>query len=340
MEFIGLDIGSQNLKLVQLKKVGDKFGVIALGLSSSPKSLESESQADLVGVAEAIKKLLEVTKVSARNVVTALPEDKVFTQVIEFPQLEEKELESAIKWEAEQHIPIPLSEAVIDYQMIESSKKITSGEKLEVFLVAVPKNLVAKYSQVLEMAGLKPVALETEMVALSRSLIIPGSSPTVIVDLGARATDIAIVENEQIVVTRSLPSDGEAITRSLVAALGLKKSQAEEYKKAYGVDESKLEGKIKEAVGPVLDVVIREIENVISFYQNRTEAAKVERVVLVGGTADLPQIVHLFAKKLGIEVEVGDPFQRIEGTEEILTKLEKGIAPLYSVALGLAMKKV
>ncbi|HUW21749.1 MAG TPA: type IV pilus assembly protein PilM [Candidatus Bathyarchaeia archaeon] len=338
MEFIGLDIGSQNIKLVQLKRIGEQYSIVALGLSPSPKNMESEAEADLLAQAEAIKKLVNVTKVSTPYVVSALPEDKVFTQIVEFPPMEEKEMESAIKWEAEQYIPIPLSEAVIDYQIIRSPQKIVIGGKTEVFLVAAPKSMIEKYSKVLQMAELKTIALETEMVALSRSLVLPGSGPTMIVDLGARATDISLVENNQIVLTRSLPSAGEAITRSLVAALGLKQTQAEEYKKAYGVDESKLEGKIREAVGPVLDIVIREINKVISFYQNKNKSAKVERVVLAGGTADLPQIVSLFAEKLGIEVEIGAPFERVQRGEEILAKLEKGTAPLYSVAFGLAMK--
>jgi type IV pilus assembly protein PilM len=342
MEFFGLDIGSQNLKLVQLRPVGERFKVVALGLSSSPKTLDSESDADLVLVAEAIKKLVAVTRVSTENVVAALPEDKVFTRVVKLPQMEERELESAIKWEAEQYVPIPLSESVVDYQVIRRSSKEAKekSEGLEIFLVAAPKSLVEKHSRVLGMAGLKPQALETEMVALARSLVMPGSVPTMIIDLGARATDIALVENGQIVLTRSMPSAGETITRALAAALGLKKAQAEEYKKAYGVDETKLEGKIREAVGPILDVVIKEIEKIISFYQKRGGSQRAERAILTGGTAHLPQIMHLFAEKLGIEVEVGDPFQRIDGAEEVMAKLERGSAPLYSAAFGLAMKKL
>jgi len=177
-------------------------------------------------------------------------------------------------------------------------------------------------------------------VALSRSMVALGSEPVMIVDLGARATDFAVVQNEQIVLTRSIPSAGEAITRALTSALGLKPQQAEEYKKAYGVDESKLEGKIVEVVGPILDLVIKEIKKAISFYQEKNEFSKIERVVLAGGTADLPQIVNLFAKKLETQVEVGDPFQRVEKAEDVLTGVGRGNASLYSVALGLAMKKI
>lgn len=340
MDYLGLDIGSQNIKIAQLKKPAEKYQIVALGLAPAPKSLESEAEADLVAIAETIKKLVSASKVSVKEVVSALPEDKIFARIVEFPRMDEKELNSAIEWEAEQYIPYPLSEAIIDHQLIESPSQMVSAGKIEVFLVAALRTLVEKYTRVIEMAGLKPVALETEMVALARSLLIPKSAPTIIVDLGARATDLALVENGQIVLTRSLPSAGEAITRALVSTLGLKESQAEEYKKAYGMDESKLEGKIKEAVGPILDVVIKEIEKTLSFYQDRNKSQKIDRVILAGGTAHLPEIVNLFAKELGIEVEMGNPFQQIEGSAEVLAKLDKGTSPLYSVAIGLAMKRI
>jgi len=340
MRIFGLDLGSNSIKAVQLQPERDKYRLLHLGMGAMPASLQSEAESDQKAIAEAIKKVLLDTGIGIKEAIISLPESQVFSRVIELPALSEAELKSAIRWEAEQYIPIPLEEAVVDYQIIRQPEKIVTSGKTEVFLVAAPKSLINKYTRLLQLAGLKAIALETEMVALSRSLVVPGSSPTMIVDLGARATDIAIVEKGQIVLTRSLPSAGEAITRALVAALGLKESQAEEYKKAYGVDKSKLEGKIREAVGPVLDIVIKEINKVISYYQNKNKNTKIERIILAGGTADLPEIVHLFAEKLGIEVQIGNPFQRIEGGKDVLAKLEKRTASLYSVAFGLAMKEI
>lgn len=338
MDFFGLDIGSGNLKLVQLKKTGEKFNIVALGLAPVEKSLESESEADLAVVAETIRKLVGVAKVTTKDVVCSLPEDKIFTRIVEFPRMDEKELKSAIKWEAEQYIPIPLSEVVVDYQFLSEFVEEGKKKKIRVFLAAAPKNLVDKYLSVLEMADLRPVGLETEMVALARSLILPGSAPTIVVDLGSRATDIGLIENGEVILTRSIPSAGKAITRSLATNLDMKPEQAEAYKKAYGIDKEKLEGKIMKAAGPVIDLVIGEVKKVISSQKEKEGALRIERVILSGGTADLPQIIHLFAERLGVEVEIGDPFQRAENASEVLLKLEKGAMPLFAVAFGLAMK--
>ena len=115
-----------------------------------------------------------------------------------------------------------------------------------------------------------------------------------VVDLGAKATDMAVVENGLVVFSRSIATAGEALTRAIATSLGLDPSQAEAYKKAYGVDPQKLEGKVREAIGPVLNVVVKEIEKTIAYYHSETRKT-VKRVILSGGTAGLPEVVNLMA---------------------------------------------
>lgn len=342
MDFIGLDLGSKSIKLVQLSRSADLFRLVAMGSVASPQKLiESEVESDLVEWAQTIKKLTSEAKTTTRNVAIALPEDKVFTRIIEMPPMEEKEIKSAITWEAEQYIPISLEDVVLDYQIISLPEK-SSLKKSEIFLVAAPKRLEERYLKLLEMSGLRPIWIETEMISLSRSLVPPESLPTLLVEIGARASDIAIVDHGQIVVSRSVPAAGEAITRALAGYLGMGESQAEEYKKAYGVDESMLEGKLLEAIGPVLNLLLREIEKVRIFYQKRKieENVKVDRLILAGGTAGLPQLVSLFAKRLGIEVQAGNPFIRVENRDEIFKTIPRGSEAVFSVAVGLAMNNL
>jgi len=337
MDFFGLDIGSQNIKLAQVEKQGEKARLIAFGsVAAPPRGILSESEHDLTALAGAIKKLHQEAKIGTKNVATALPEDQVFSRVITFPKLSEDELSSAIKWEAEQYVPIPLEEVTLDYQVIGETEE-SETPKTEVFLVAAPKRLIEKLFKVLKTAGLNPVALETEVIALARALMTPDSEACLLVDLGARATDLAIVEGGQVVFTRSTSTAGEALTRAVATGLGLEPGQAEEYKKAYGVDPEKLEGKIQGAIDPILGVVIREMEKAIQFYQ-ASKKKPVNRVLLTGGTAGLPEVVSLFAEKLNLEVQIGDPLARLEKDEKVLAKVPAGVAPLYATAIGLALK--
>ena len=338
MDFFGLDIGSYSIKAVQLRKIQDKYQLVAVGSApSTPKGLASEAESDLTALAENIKKLHQEAKVTTKNVISALPEDQVFTRVITLPKLSEEELTSALKWEAEQYVPIPLSEVTLAHQVIGETTQDTR-QKTEVLLVAAPNRLIDKLLKVLKTAGLNPISLETEILAMSRSLVAPDSEATLLVDLGARATDIAIIEKGQVVFTRSISTAGEALTRAVAGALGLEAGQAEEYKKAYGVDPGKLEGKVSQAIEPILEVIVKEMEQAIQFYQQEKEKT-VKRIVLTGGTAILPEVVPLLAKKLTFETQIGDPFSRVV-QDSLLAKIPKNDLLFYTVAVGLAMKEI
>lgn len=339
MEFFGLDIGSYNLKAVQLTKSDKGYRLVSFGFGPSiQKGLASEADADLTALAEAIKKLHQETKISTKNVTTALPQDQVFTRTVNLPPLSEEELRSAIKWEAEQYVPIPLEEATIAHQVV-GQIKIDNQEKTQVLIVAAPKRLVDKILKVLKIAGLNCIGLETEIIAMARSLVSPGSETALVVDLGAKATDMAVVENGLVVFSRSVATAGEALTRAIATSLDLDPTQAEAYKKAYGADPKKLEGKVREAIGPILEVVVKEIEKTAEYYRSETKKT-VKRTILSGGTAELPAVVSLMASQLSLEIQVGDPFGQVT-IEEILKKqLSQAQIPLYAIAVGLAMKEV
>jgi len=336
MEFFGLDIGSYNIKLVQLKKNKDKYQLISFGSApSTSKGLFSDAESDLAELAEIIKKLHRETKVKTKNVVTALPQNQVFARTITLPALSEAEIESALQWEAEQYIPIPLSEAILSHEIVGRYKE-DSQEKIDLLLAAAPKSLVEKIVNVLKMADLNPLSIEMEITSLARSLASEGQS-VLLMDFGAKATDIAIVENGAIILVHSIATGGEALTRAVSLELGLDTSQSEAYKKSYGVDPEKLEGKIKSALTPVLNTIVNEIKKVTHLYQEKGK--NIQRVVISGGGAGLPEINTLLAKELGLEVEVGDPFSRIV-EDGLLGKIPPQERALYAVALGLAMKEL
>ena len=335
MEFFGLDIGSHKIKIVQVQKSGDKYRLVALGSAlSTSKGILSDSESDLTQLATIIKKLYQETKIKTKNVVTALPQDQVFTQVITLPQLSEDELNSALKWEAEQYIPIPLSEATISHQIIGRVKE-NAKEKIEVLLAAAPNRLIDKMVKVVKSAGFNPISLETENLAVARSLVVDPEA-VMIIDFGAKATDIAVVENKQVIFTRSIATAGEALTRAVASGLGLQPAQAEAYKKAYGADPQKLEGKMVEAMIPVIEVVIGEIEKILNFY--RVEKT-ISRIILSGGTATLTEISSLMVKKLNLEIQLGNPFSQMS-KDSLPKKLSALEIPLYAIATGLAMKEI
>ncbi len=335
---VGLDIGSRTIKIVELVKEGDTFrlkasGVIGFQGTTPDKAADAN---ELTALATVIKKLHKEAGVSAKEVSIALPEAQVFTRTVKFPPLTDQEIASAVKWEAEQYVPIPIAEAIVQHQIIERRENASPPEVI-VLLVAAPKSLVEPYARVVQMAGLSVVGVETELIALSRSLA-PQNQTVLLVDFGARSTDIAIVKNTQLSFTRTIPTAGEAFTRAVAQGLGVELSQAEEYKRAYGLSGSQLEGKIKVALDPIFRVVVDEMKKAIHFYQSEEKGEAPKSIILSGGTAGMPETISLLTRLMGIEVVIGNPFAKVAVDPEAAKSLAP-FAPLYSIAVGLALRE-
>lgn len=338
----GLDIGTHSIKVVQLSGSSDTPSFITAGLLPTPNNaFISESSEDQQALAESIKNLLKEARITTNRVVTALPESQIFTRVVEMPQLSKQEMESAIDYEAEQYVPIPISEVRLTWQVISSRVGPDKKTIMDVLLVAAPKNLIEKYLNILKTAGLNPVSLETETTAVIRALVqrIAGSPTTLVVSIGASTTDLTIVSDFQIKFTRSIATGGMALARGVANDLGFELDQAIEYMKTYGLDATQLEGKVMQAIKPVFDVIVNEIRRAIAYYTGKHPDKPVKRVVLAGGTAKLPGMVIYLAEALGLEVQIGNPWDGIALPPGMSQKLiEEGTS--YSVAVGLALKGV
>lgn len=334
---VGLDIGSQTIKIVELSREGDKFRLHAsgiIGYKGRPPE-ETSDEKELALLSETIKKLHREARISSREVVISLPETQVFTRVVKFPLLTDSEIASAVKWEAEQYIPIPINDAVIRHQIIGRREDKTPPQTL-VLLVAVPKSLVESYVKVVHDAGLTPVFLETDLMALTRALA-PLASSSVLVDFGAKSTNIAIANNKVLTFSRSIPTAGEAFTRAISQYLGIEPRQAEEYKRAYGMSGQLLEGRVKKAIEPVFRMVTDEIRRAIHYYQAEEAGPAPSSVVLAGGSAGMPDIINVLTRSLGLEVIIGNPFGDVVVEKDLATSLAN-YAPLYSIAVGLAQR--
>lgn len=334
----GLDIGSDSIKIIQLTRDKNSFKLAAAGVAKTPSvTFPLELERDIITLSEAIKKLKNEAKVTVNEVVTALPERNIFSQIIEVPKMGEEELSQAIPWEAENVIPQPLSEVNLDWEII-NDEEASKNNKMKILLVAAPSVLVNKYLQVLKMAGLETVSLETEGLAIIRSLsAIVNQTNLVVVNMGARSLDIILVRKGNIFLSRQLPSAGEAITRSISNSLGLDLTAAEEYKKTYGLS-SHLEGKVAAAIEPILSVVSNEIKKTLRYFEEKDQTS-LKLMIITGGTSLLPGIAEYFAKNLGLEVQVADPLTLTFGDQPNLQPI-KNSSPLFTVACGLAIKEV
>lgn len=339
---IGLDIGLSIIKVVVLSFKEKPPRLISLGHISSPQpGIISDSDLDLESVATAIKNLMQEIKPPDNKVVVALPEAKIFTRVIyDLPYLTNDELAQAIRYAAEEFVPMPIQQVNLNYQVIFRSSERGPKSRTVVFVVASPKILVEKYLKILTMAELKPLAIETELIAASRALVgtNPFSPTTLIIQLGATTTDFAVVSEGLILLTRSIATGSAAFTRAIAQSFNFELIQAEEYKKVYGLLEDQLEGKLFQVLKPLTEIILSETRRVIQAHETQHPQKSIKRVVLTGGGAKLPGLVVYFANSLGLEVQEADPWFSISKDTNIKTKLVED-APLYTIAVGLALRE-
>jgi type IV pilus assembly protein PilM len=335
---IGLDIGSHSIKFVELQKQGNFFTLIAAGtMPTPPKVLGATAEAEVESLASSVRKLVKDAGAKSRSVNVALPESQVFTRVIEVPQLSRQELASSLKWEAEQYIPLPLDQVTMDFTILREAKD-TGTNMMQVLLVAAPKILIDKYVTFLELAGLGVIGVETEIISASRAVLpmTKNVKTAILVSLGAQTTDLAILRDGIIAFTRSISAGGEALSRALVQGLGFGQNQAEEFKKAYGLDRKHLEGKIVEAVRPIMDTIISEIKRALAFYQEKYKSDRVELVLLSGGTARLSGLSTYLAEHIGVEAQIANPWIGIKREPKFAMLDNEGA--VFTVAVGLARK--
>lgn len=339
---IGLDIGLSSFKVVVLSHKEKPPKLISLGQISSPQpGIISDSDLDLEAVAITIRKLLQEIKPPDNKVVIALPESKIFTRVIyDLPYLTDDELSQAIRYAAEEFVPMPIPQVNLNYQILFRSTEKGPKSRTVVFVVASPKTLIEKYIKILNIADLRPVAIETELIAGARALVgtNPFSPTTLIIQFGSATTDFAVVSEGLILLTRSISSGSAALTRVIAQSFNFELIQAEEYKKVYGVLEDQLEGKLFQVLKPIVDLIVSETRRIIQAYEIQQPQKPIKRVVLAGGGAKLPGLVVYLANVLGLEVQEADPWFSISKDPNIKNKLAED-APAYTVAVGLALRE-
>lgn len=337
---VGVDVGSFSIKVVALSKQGQGFRLDAIGIALNPHGdRPGGDDASQTRVAEAVKKLLSDTKLSGSKAAMALSEAQVYTKVIEMPVLSDSELASAIHWEAEQYVPVPLDQVNIDYEVISRPEKGAAEQKMQVLLVGAPKAAVKQAASFSQKCGFELVSLETELIAVSRAMIVDINDPvpTMLVHFGAGSTDIAVVRSGMLIFTHSLESGGTALTRVLASELGLEFAQAEEYKRSYGLDPSQLEGKVRESLLPLVERNIADMKKALSYYNTSNQDNPIKRMVISGGAALLPELVSHMAQNLGLEVVLGNAFVRVEPSEHASIPTD---TVSFATAVGLAMKEV
>jgi len=336
-DHVGLDFGSHSVKAVQLDDISsNKPTLINFGSQTTPQGvINSEDASHQQKLTDALKALFDASKIKEKRVVMALPEFSVFTRFTEYSGIKEDEIKNAVFYEAKRLIPLPIEEVQMSYLPIGYDEK---RSVYKVLIVAAPRKIIDIYTSVVDKAGLEPVAIETESIAMGRAMYrSTGVKEILMLDFGAQSTDMSIMNNGFLVFAQSISIGSDALTQAIVNKFGFEYNQAEEYKRNYGLAEDVLEGKVSQALKPVMDSILVEIQRGMEFYKSRTLLPVPQECLLNGDGAMLPGLEKYMTAQLNINSKVGDPWTNIKVDPKFASAIAKS-KPSFSVAVGLALK--
>ncbi len=341
---MGLDIGSSAVKAIELKPHRKGYKVSAIGVEPlPPDSIVDGAIIDGGAVADAVGRLFKNRQFKARDVAASLSGNSVIVKKITLPAMTEQELSESIYWEAEQYIPFDIQDVNLDYEILTPPGGADTQGTMDVLLVAAKKDKIADYTNVISQAGRTAVVVDVDAFALQNAYEVNyGFQPGEVVALlnaGASATNINILNGAQSVFTRDISMGGNAFTEAVQRELGLPYEQAEQLKK--GLD---VEGVSYEDARPVLkamtDNILLEVEKTFDFFKATASSDRIDRIVLSGGASRVDGFAEALAARFNTEVLAFDPFRQV-----VLEPARLGlgsaddVAPFAAVAVGLALRK-
>jgi type IV pilus assembly protein PilM len=342
---VGLDIGSSAVKAVELKPAGKAFKVTAFGSEPvPPDSIVDGAIIDAAAVADAIRRLFESRNIKTKDVAASLSGNAVIVKKITLPTMTAAELAESIYWEAEQYIPFDIQDVNLDYQILDAGDAQNAKGTMDVLLVAAKKEKIADYTGVIAQAGRSAVVVDVDAFALQNAYetnygIDPGAV-VVLLNAGASATNINILQGDQSVFTRDISIGGNAYTEALQKELNLPFEQADQLKRGEPVDGVSFED-ARPVLRAVSENVMLEIQKTFDFFKATASSDRIDRIVVSGGASRAEGFTEMLAERFEAPIETFDPFKRLTfDTKKFQVESAADVAPTAAVAIGLALRRV
>lgn len=337
--FLGIDFGTSLIKAVELtveegKPKLSNFGQV--DLDRLEKGILTEGNTYDDEVALYLRALLDRFHPKSHSAYVAIPAFIGLISLIELPEMNEDELKNAIQFEAHKYIPSPLNEVALSWEVVGMHEDAEGQKKIEVLLVVALNKEVHRYQKYIADAHLEMEFLELETFSLARSIIGQTEGMHLLIDIGSRATNLILVDDGLVKMSRNLDVGGKNVTRTLHEGLGVTVERAEVLKKS---DEDFLMTPESAILFPALEMIASEAKRMLQSFADKYPGKICQSVVLSGGTAQMTGLVDYYARIFQLPVSMGDPWSRIvydpRNTEDV-----RKMGTSFSVALGLALSGI
>jgi type IV pilus assembly protein PilM len=361
---VGLDIGTDHVRVAQVRSGGGGYQVSGYGGIALPMGSVVEGEiVDTEAVSRSIRDLWRQAGVKGKDVAIGVSNQKVVVRLIDLPSMEKAELQNAIQYQAQDYVPIPVEDAILDFQIIGDYMTPQDEHMMEVLLVAASRDMIQTAVDVVESAGLKLGSIDVTTFAIVRSLmddvqpVLPEegeeSEATAVIHISSGITNIAVVEKGVPRFTRVSSLGGSEFTQSIANVLNVTFDEAESLKIQVGLPTLDMEAEqqmggvepetyqaAQEALEREANKFIAEVRRSLDYYLTQTAQVRtIRRILLTGSGAQLANLAGYLEKGLQAEVSLADPLAlgRVTASSGVSGALEAdrmGCAP----AIGLAMR--
>ena len=337
---VGLDIGSSSVKAVDLIRNGSGYELANLGVEALGQDVVVDgSIMDALLVSSAIEKIFTANKIKTKDVATSVSGHSVIVKRIAVNAATDAEVAGAIPYEAQQYIPFDVADVNLSYQIMGPS---AGGGGMDVMLVAVKREKILNYTNVLSQAGINPLVVDIDAFAIENAFEAnydpPAGSMVALLNVGASIMNINIVRDGASLFTRDVSVGGNQYTDTLQKELDLGYEDAEKLKQGYTLPNVSEEAK-RTHLRSVSEILLLEIQKTFDFFRQTTSTANVELIYLAGGTAKIAGLAELLKEDLNVPVEMMDPFRKVHiNPARFDMSFTAEVAPLMCVATGLAVR--
>ena len=360
---IGLDIGTEHVRVAQVKPSGAGYQVTGYGAVVLPMGSVVDGEiVDAQAVTRAIGELWRAAGIHGKEVAIGVSNQKVVVRLIDLPYMEDSELQGAIQYQAQDYIPIPVEDAILDFQRVDDYMTPSDEHMMELLLVAASRDMIRTTVEVVEAAKLKLESIDVTTFAIVRALmgdtppVLPEegseSAATAVVHISSGITNIAVVENGVPRFTRVSSMAGSEFTQSISNVLNLTFDEAESLKLRVGLPdpEAQSEPAVPDDMDPAVfqstqdalereaSKFIAEVRRSLDYYLTQTTQTRtISRILLTGSGAQLSNLAGYLETGLQAEVILADPLSRVQVAPAVQAVIEAdrmGCAP----AVGLAMR--
>ena len=341
---IGVDAGTAFVKIVEIAKRGD--GVALANCSFMPFRVPPNAPPEALRQvqAKAIDAAIKKCGCKCRDIVVGVPGNSAFIRNIKLPPVPASKIDQIVRYEIQQTIPFPIENIALDYQVLEPDE----SSEVEVIMVAMKGEMAETFIHDIEQAKVKVGIVDSIPLALYNCYRFNGYSNkedcTAIIELGAATSTILIELNGELRYCRSVSIGGNDITQAIAKEFNIAIQQAERIKTQHGIifpesQESNFnedQKRVSRAIVGVLDKLMGEVKLTVGYFRSLTGATAISRAVLAGGSAMLKNVRPFLADRLGVQVEILNPFKKVSVPKNLINS--RRVAPMFATAVGLALR--